>query len=89
MYWDAKPGSKKHNPIYHIEMVVEKPFFKNGKWFVKTLGSSTDKGILDSQGKATKKQGVGYRLREIQSYRHFGRPPYYLQLAQAQQNGDA
>lgn len=28
MYWDKKPGSKKHNPIYHIEMVVGKPFYE-------------------------------------------------------------
>lgn len=82
MYRDQKPGSKKHNPIYHIEMVVDKPFLKNGKWYVKTIGSSTDKGVLDSNGQATKNNGVGYRLREINSYRHFGRPPYYLQLAQ-------
>jgi hypothetical protein len=38
MYWDQKPGGKKkHNPIYHIEMVISKPYMKNGKMYVRTL----------------------------------------------------
>ena len=43
MYWDEQPGKKRHNPIYHIEMVVRQPYQENGKWYVKTIGSSTDK----------------------------------------------
>lgn len=81
MYWDQKPWSKKHNPIYHIEMVVSQPFQENGKWFVKTIGSSTDKWILNDQGEKTKKSWVGYRIRELTEYRHFWRPPFYHQLA--------
>lgn len=88
MYWDKKLGSKKHNPIYHIEMVVGKPFYENGKYYVKTLGSSTDTGVLNAQWKKTSAKGVGYRLREITDYRHFGRPPYYSQLAEHQKTGD-
>lgn len=88
MFWDQRPDSKKHNPIYHIEMATSEPFEKNGKWYVKTIGSSTDKGVLDSNGNETKKWGVGYRIREITEYRHFGRPPFYLQLAEYKKTGD-
>lgn len=49
----------------------------------------TDKGFLDENGNKTNKNGVGYKLREITEYRHFGRPPYYSQLAkQEKQGGD-
>ena len=81
MYWNAKPWQKKHSNIYHIEMVVEKPYFERWKWYVKTFGSSTDKGVY-VDGKKTNKSGVWYRIREITEYRHFGRPSYYQQLAQ-------
>ena len=82
MFWDQKPWSKKHNPIYHIEMVVSAPFMRYGKSYVKTLGSSSSKGIFDIKGKRLELSGVGYRIREITQYRHFWRPPYYLQLAE-------
>ena len=82
MFWDQKPWSKKHNPIYHIEMVVSAPFMRYGKSYVKTLGSSSSKGIFDIKGKRLEQSGVGYRIREITQYRHFWRPPYYLQLAE-------
>lgn len=83
MFWEEQPGKKKHNAIYHIEMVLEKPFKdpKDWKRKVKTIGSSTDRGVLDENGNKTNKNGVGYRIREITDYRHFGRPPYYAQLA--------
>ena len=87
MYREEQPGKKKHNPIYHIEMVLWKPFQKDGKRMVKTIWSSTDKGVLDENGKKTNKNGVGYRLREITEYRHFGRPPYYFQLAKQEKQG--
>ena len=88
MYWDEQPGKKRHNPIYHIEMVVGQPYPENGKWYVKTIGSSTDKWVLDHNGQKTAKSWVWYRVREITGYRHFGRPPYYLQLAKHQASGD-
>ena len=87
MYWEQQPGKKKHSEIYHIEMVVGKPFLQNGKWMIKTIGSSTDRGILDENGNKTDKNGVGYRLREINDYRHFGRPPFYKQLADQEKKG--
>lgn len=87
MYWKSKPWQKKHNDIYHIEMLVEKPYLKNGKWYVKTFGSSTDKWIY-VDGKQTNRSGVGFRVREINDYRHFGRPSYYEQLAQYDHTGD-
>lgn len=89
MYREEQPGKKKHNPIYHIEMVLWKPFQKDGKRMVKTIWSSTDKGVLDENGNKTNKNGVGYRLREITEYRHFGRPPYYSQLAKQEKQGDS
>ena len=88
MYREEQPGKKKHNPIYHIEMVLWKPFQKDGKRIVKTIWSSTDKGVLDENGNKTNKNGVGYRLREITEYRHFGRPPYYAQLAKQEKKGE-
>lgn len=87
MYWEQQPGKKKHSEIYHIEMVVGKPFLQNGKWMIKTIGSSTDRGVLDENGNKTDKNGVGYRLREINDYRHFGRPPFYKQLADQEKKG--
>lgn len=83
MFWEEQPGKKKHNAIYHIEMVLEKPFKdpKDWKRKVKTIGSSTDRGVFDENGNKTNKNGVGYRIREVTDYRHFGRPPYYAQLA--------
>ena len=87
MYWEQQPGKKKHSEIYHIEMVVGKPFLQNGKRMIKTIGSSTDRGILDEKGNKTDKNGVGYRLREINDYRHFGRPPFYKQLADQEKKG--
>ena len=87
MYWEQQPGKKKHSEIYHIEMVVGQPFLQNGKWMIKTIGSSTDRGILDENGNKTDKNGVGYRLREINDYRHFGRPPFYKQLADQEKKG--
>jgi hypothetical protein len=89
MYWEQQPGKKKHSEIYHIEMVVGKPFLQNGKWMIKTIGSSTDRGILDENGNKTDKNGVGYRLREINDYRHFGRPPFYKQLADQEKKGES
>ena len=79
MYWDQKPGKKKHSPIYHIEMVVSKPFVKNWKRYVRTLWCSTDS--KDDCGNRVWR-GVSIRIREMKDYRHFWRPPYYYQLAE-------
>jgi hypothetical protein len=52
-------------------MVVSAPFMRYGKSYVKTLGSSSSKGIFDIKGKRLELSGVGYRIREITQYRHF------------------
>jgi cell wall-associated NlpC family hydrolase len=88
MYWRAKPWQKKHSDIYHIEMVVEKPYLERWKWYVKTFGSSTDKGVYVN-GKKVNKSGVGYRVREITDHRHFDRPSYYEQLVQYEKTWDS
>lgn len=82
MYREESPSQNKHNDIYHIEMIVDTPFQKDDKRFVKTIWSSTDDGVLDHDWNSTSKDGVGYRIREITEYRHFWRPSYYQQLAQ-------
>jgi len=80
MFWDQKPWwKKKHNPIYHIEMVISKPYEKNWKTYVRTLWSSTD--IVDDCGNYAGRW-VQIREREMKDYRHYGRPTYYYQLAQ-------
>ena len=85
MYWDQKPGKKKHSPIYHIEMVISKPYQKNWKMYVRTLGSSTD-AKDDCRNYVWK--GVRVREREMKDYRHFWRPPYYYQLAEYEKTGN-
>ena len=79
MFWDKKPWTKKHNPIYHIEMVISEPFTRNWKTYVRTLWSSTD--AKDDLGNYVGK-GVQVRQREMKDYRHYWRPTYYYQLAQ-------
>lgn len=78
MFRDQKPGSKKHNSIYHIEMVVSKPYTKNWKTYVRTLWSSTD--TKDDRWNYVG-NGVRFREREMKDYRHYWRPTYYYQLA--------
>ena len=80
MFWDQKPWwKKKHDSIYHIEMVISKPYTKNWKTYVRTLWSSTD--AKDDCGNYVGKW-VQIREREMKDYRHYGRPTYYYQLAQ-------
>ena len=79
MFWDQKPWTKKHNSIYHIEMVVSKPYTKNWKMYVRTLWSSTD--AKDDRGNYVG-NWVQFREREMKDYRHYWRPTYYYQLAQ-------
>jgi hypothetical protein len=42
MFWHEEPGKNEHNFVYHIEMIVDKPFLKEGKWFVKTIGTKKE-----------------------------------------------
>lgn len=84
MFWDQKPGSKKHSKIYHIEMVISKPYIKNGKTYVRTLWSSTD--AKDDLGNHVW-NWVRVREREMKAYRHYWRPKYYYQLAQHEKTG--
>ncbi len=86
MYWDQKPWKKKHNSIYHIEMVISKPYQKNWKMYVRTLGSSTD-AKDDCRNYVWK--WVRVREREMKDYRHYWRPPYYYQLAEYQRTGNS
>lgn len=79
MFWDQKSWKKKHDSIYHIEMIISKPYTKNGKTYVKTLWSSTD--TKDDCGKYVGRW-VQTREREMKDHRHYGRPTYYYQLAQ-------
>lgn len=55
-------------------MTLGKPFEKDGKWYVKTYGSSSDANMTNG------KDGVGYRIREIKDNHHFAKPPYYAKL---------
>jgi len=85
MFWDQKPWwKKKHDSIYHIEMIISKPYTKNWKTYVRTLWSSTD--AKDDCGNYVGKW-VQIREREMKDYRHYGRPTYYYQLAQYKQTG--
>lgn len=88
MYREEEPGQEKHNDIYHIEMVVDAPFQKDWKRFVKTIWASTSDWVLDKDWNPTKNTWVWYRFREITEYRHFWRPTYYQQLAQYQKTWD-
>ena len=85
MYWDQKPWKKRHNSIYHIEMVISKPYQKNWKMYVRTLGSSTD---TKDDCRNYVWNGVRVREREMKDYRHFWRPPYYYQLAEYEKTGN-
>ena len=79
MFWDQQPWKKKHDSIYHIEMIVSKPYTKNWKTYIKTLWSSTDE--KDDWWNYVGKW-VQIREREMKNYRHYWRPTYYYQLAQ-------
>ena len=71
--------------ITHIEMIVDKPYIKDGKWYVKTYGSAAHPSdvmdVTDINGTPLiNTDGVGYRIREITDNHHFAKPPYYEQL---------
>jgi hypothetical protein len=79
MFWNQKSWTRKHNSIYHIEMVVSKPYTKNWKTYVRTLWSSSD--TKDDRWNRVG-SWVQFREREMKAYRHYGRPTYFYQLAQ-------
>lgn len=81
-------SNKKGEKIYHIEMALGKPYEKDGKWYVKTYGSSSDDNVLDANGENTHRNGVGYRIREIKNNHHFAKPPYYAKLVSMQSNSE-
>lgn len=83
MFW------KKWKTIYHVEMVVWKPYQNNGKWCVKTLWSSSDttgtSPMYNIDGTPNPKHdGVAYRERVINSERQFLRPQYEKLVAENQ-----
>lgn len=83
MFW------KKWKTIYHVEMVVWKPYQKSGKWYVKTLWSSSDttgtSPMYNIDGTPNPKyNGVAYRERVINSERQFLRPQYETLVAENQ-----
>lgn len=94
MFWEDPKGVKqggvneKGMKIYHIEMAMGKPFEKDGKRYIKTYGSSSEKHVLDEKGNDTGKEGVGYRLRQIKDNHHFAKPPYYEKLVAIEGSAD-
>ena len=61
MFWKSKPWANKHSDIYHVEMTVWEPYQENGKWYVKTIGSTKNRDAMDEYGNRTWKAGVWYR----------------------------
>ncbi|MBB1543765.1 MAG: C40 family peptidase [candidate division SR1 bacterium] len=88
MFWHEEPGKTEHNFVYHIEMIVDKPFLKEGKWFVKTIGTRKEFGF-DGQGRQLDSYGVAYFIREIDQRKSFGRFSYFDQILEYQKTGDA
>lgn len=84
MFW------KRRNTIYHVEMVVWKPYKNNnGELCVNTLWSSSDttnvSPMYDINGSAySKRDGVAYRERVIQGKHQFLRPQYGTPVAENQ-----
>ncbi len=96
MFWEAPEWVKKWwvnekwEHIYHIELVVGVPFEKDGKMYVKTLWSSTDKWILNTDWEPTNRNGVWYRLREYRPDKHhFAHPPYFEEIANIEDSQNA
>lgn len=73
------PKKKRHRPIYHIEMVVDKPFLRFWKRYVKTIGSSSARKFSDKKGTIYRQHGLGFRTREITQWIYFAKA-YYDQL---------
>lgn len=88
MFWHEEPGKNEHNFVYHIEMIVDKPFLKEGKWFVKTIGTKKE-FWFDGQGRQLDSYGVAYFIREIDQWKSFWRFSYFDQILEYQKTWDA
>ena len=88
MFWHEEPGKTEHNFVYHIEMIVDKPFLKEGKWFVKTIGTKKE-FWFDGQGRQLDSYGVAYFIREINQRKSFWRFSYFDQILEYQKTWDA
>ena len=88
MFWHEEPGKNEHNFVYHIEMIVDKPFLKEGKWFVKTIGTKKE-FWFDGQGRQLDSYGVAYFIREINQRKSFWRFSYFDQILEYQKTWDA
>ena len=88
MFWHEEPGKTEHNFVYHIEMIVDKPFLKEGKWFVKTIGTKKE-FWFDGQGRQLDSYGVAYFIREIDHRKSFWRFSYFDQILEYQKTWDA
>ena len=88
MFWHEEPGKTEHNFVYHIEMIVDKPFLKEGKWFVKTIGTKKE-FWFDGQGRQLDSYGVAYFIREIDQRKSFWRFSYFDKILEYQKTWDA
>lgn len=88
MFWHEEPGKTEHNFVYHIEMIVDKPFLKEGKWFVKTIGTKKE-FWFDGQGRQLDSYGVAYFIRELDQWKSFWRFSYFDQILEYQKTWDA
>ena len=89
MYWHEEPGKSEHNFVYHIELVVQKPIFQEGRWVIKTIGSSKNKEGFSLSGGAIESEGVDYRIRIIDDRKSFGRISYFDKILQYKNTWDA
>ena len=89
MFWHEEPGKNEHNFVYHIEMIVDKPFLREGVWFVKTIGSSRNQEWFDVEGLPIAIEGVSYRFREVDQRKSFWRFSYFDQILEYQKTWDA
>lgn len=89
MFWHEEPGKNEHNFVYHIEMIVDKPFLREGVWFVKTIGSSRNQEWFDVEGLPIAIEGVSYRFREVDQWKSFWRFSYFDQILEYQKTWDA
>ena len=88
MFWHEEPGKTEHNFGYHIEMIVDKPFLKEGKGFVKTIGTKKE-FWFDGQGRQLDSYGVAYFIRELDQRKSFWRFSYFDQILEYQKTWDA
>lgn len=88
MFRHEEPQKSEHNFVHHIELVAQKPFQQEGKWKVKTIGSSRNKLGFDQTNHSLEIEGVAYRIREIDERKSFGRVSYFDQILDYQKTWD-